>query len=118
MLLFAATALEKIKAVPPMFWVKAAAVIIGFAVAYIVLQKLMNVNKFLILVVGFVTVSILGVVWIYERNEPAFMTPIIEPIANSGFLPTKNGTELRSLNEDGTKSPRKTPAPAPAPAKK
>jgi hypothetical protein len=42
------------------------------------------------------------------------MTPIIEPIANSGFFPTKNGTELRSINEDGSKSPKKAPAPAPA----
>jgi hypothetical protein len=118
MLFFAATALEKIKAVPPMFWVKAAAVILGFIVAYIVLQKLMHVNKFLILVVGFVGFSILSILWVYERNEPAFMTPIIEPIANSGFFPTKDGQELRSLNEDGTKAQKKPPAPAPAPAKK
>jgi hypothetical protein len=114
MLIFAATALEKVKAVPPMFWVKAAAVIIGFAVAYIVLQKVLHMNKFLIAVVGFVLFSIFSIVWVYERNEPAFMTPIIEPIANSGFFPTKNGTELRSINEDGSKSPKKAPAPAPA----
>jgi hypothetical protein len=114
MLFFAATALEKVKAVPPMFWVKAAVVIIGFVVAYIVLQKVLHMNKFLIAVVGFILISIFSIVWVYERNEPAFMTPIIEPIANSGFFPTKNGTELRSLNEDGSKAPKKNTAPAPA----
>jgi hypothetical protein len=118
MLFFAATALEKIKAVPPMFWVKAAMVILGFVVAYIVLQRVLQMNKFLILTVGFVAFSIVSIVWVYERNEPAFMTPIIEPIASSGFFPTKNGTELRSLNDDGTRGPKKNTPPAPAPAKK
>lgn len=117
MLFLAATALEKVKAVPPMFWVKAFAVIAAFIVAYIVLQKVANVNKFLLGVVAFVVLSILSIVWVYERNEPAFMTPIIAPIAGSGFFPTKGGTELRNLNEDGTKAPKKPSQPA-APAKK
>ena len=110
MLLFAATALEKVKDVPPMFWVKAFALIAGFIVAVIVLRKVAHMNKLVLGVVVFVVVGILGFTWIYERNEPAFMTPIIDPIANSGFFPTKEGTELRSINEDGTRA--KKPAPA------
>jgi hypothetical protein len=111
MLLLATTALEKIKAVPPMFWVKAFAVIAGFIIIYIVLQKVAHLNKLVVGAVVFVSLSILCLVWVYERNEPAFMTPIIDPIANSGFFPTKAGTDLRPLNEDGTRA-------RPAPAKK
>jgi len=113
MLLLAVTALEKIKAVPPMFWVKAFAVIAGFIVVYLLLQKLAHLNKLVIGVVFFVGLSILSIVWVYDRSEPAFMTWLIEPIADSGFLPTKGGTDLRTINEDGTKGPKKVSQPAP-----
>ncbi len=105
MQLLAATALEKLKDVPPMFWVKALAVIVAFIVIVILIQKAARMNKLVLGLILFVGFSILSFVWIYERNEPAFMTPIIEPIANSGFLPTKGGAELRSLNEDGSRAP-------------
>jgi hypothetical protein len=72
-------------------------------------------NKLVLALIVFVVGGVLGFTWIYERNEPAFMTPIIDPIANSGFFPTKNGGELRSLNEDGTKGKKPTSS---APAKK
>jgi TctA family transporter len=114
MLLLAATALEKVKDVPPMFWFKVAAVLIGFIVAVILIQKVWHMNKLVLALIIFVVGGIMGFTWIYERNEPAFLTPIIEPIADSGFFPTKGGNELRSLNEDGTKGPKKTTTPAPA----
>ena len=34
-------------------------------------------------------VGVLFFNWIYNRNEPAFLSPIIGPIARSGFFPTK-----------------------------
>jgi hypothetical protein len=116
MLLLAATALEKVKEVPPMFWVKVVAALAAFIVAVILLQKVWHMNKLVLALIIFVVGGIVGFSWIYERNEPAFMTPIIEPIAGSGFFPTKGGNELRSLNEDGTKGPK--PASAPKPVKK
>lgn len=114
MLLLAATALEKVKGVPPMFWVKTAAVLIGFIVAIILIQKVWHMNKLVLALIIFVAGSILGFTWVYERNEPAFMTPLIGWIADSGFFPTKGGTDLRSLNEDGTKGPKPTSKPVPA----
>ncbi len=111
MLLLAATALEKIKDVPPMFWVKVAAVLVGFIVAVILIQKVWHMNKLVLSLIIFVVFGILGFTWVYERNEPKFMTWLIEPIAASGFFPTKEGTELRSINDDGTKG-KKAPAPA------
>ena len=113
MLLLAATALEKIKDVPAMFWIKAFAVIAGFVVAVIVFQKVVHMNKLVLGLIIFVVGGVVGFRWVYERDEPAFMTPIIGLIADSGFFPTKGGGELRSLNEDGTKAPKKPSAPAP-----
>jgi hypothetical protein len=37
--------------------------------------------------VGIVVVSSLGFNWVYERNEPKFMTPFVEKIAP--FFPSK-----------------------------
>lgn len=114
MLILAATALEKVKDVPPMFWVKFGAVLVGFIVAVIVLQKVAHMNKLMLFLIVFVVGGILSFTWVYERNEPAFMTWLIAPIADSGFFPTKGGTDLRSLNEDGTKGPKKASERAPA----
>ncbi|MGC4072062.1 MAG: hypothetical protein QM760_06010 [Nibricoccus sp.] len=115
MLILAATTLEKVKTVPPMFWVKAVAVIAAFIVAVILIQKVFHMNKLVLALIIFVVSGIVGFTWVYERNEPAFMTPVIEAIAGSGFFPTKGGGELRSLNEDGSKKgTKKTPPPAPA----
>ncbi len=111
MLLFAATALEKIKDVPPMFWVKVAAALVGFIVAVILIQKVWQMNKLVLALIIFVVGGVLSFSWVYKRNEPAFMTWLIEPIANSGFFPTEGGTDLRNINEDGTKT-KKAPAPA------
>jgi hypothetical protein len=45
------------------------------------------VNKVVLAVVVLVVLSIIGFNWIYERNEPAWATPVIEKIAE--FLPSK-----------------------------
>lgn len=88
MLLFAATtALEKIEKIPPSLWLKAALGIIGFIAVVIALRKLANVNKVVLCVVVFVVVVIVGFNWVYERNEPAFMTPLVNKIAP--FFPAK-----------------------------
>ena len=113
MLILAATALEKIKDVPAMFWIKAFALIVGFIIAVIVIQKVWHMNKLVLALIVFVVGGVTTFTWVYERNEPAFMTPIIGAIADTGFFPTKGGGELRSLNEDGTKGPKPKSAPAP-----
>jgi hypothetical protein len=115
MLILAATALEKMKDVPAMFWIKAVALIVGFIVAVIVIQKVWHMNKLVLALIVFVVGGVMTFTWVYERNEPAFMTPIIGTIADTGFFPTKGGGELRNLNEDGTKAKK---APSTAPAKK
>jgi len=40
-------------------------------------------NKVVLAVVALIVVSVVGFNWIYERNEPAFLTPIVDKIAAS-----------------------------------
>ena len=53
----------------------------------IILQKVAAMNKVVLAIVCLVIFTVVGVNWIYERNEPAFMTPIVEKLAP--FLPSK-----------------------------
>jgi hypothetical protein len=87
MLLFAATALDKASKIPASFWLKFAAVIVALIILVLLLRKLAEVNKVVLAVVGIVIVGVLGFSWIYERNEPAFLTPVVDAIAP--FFPSK-----------------------------
>jgi hypothetical protein len=87
MLMFALTALEKLQKIPASFWITVVAGVLLIVSAVIVLRKLAGTNKVILAVVAFIIFTVVGVNWIYERNEPAFMTPAIDKIAP--FLPAK-----------------------------
>jgi len=81
MLLFAVSALEKAAQVPAKIWVNVAiGVLIFFAVVYVVKQAA-QVNKIWLTIIVFVVVTLVGFHWIYFRNEPKFLTPIVDKIA-------------------------------------
>ncbi len=86
---FAVTALDKLQSVPPVFWLKVLLIIAGFVAAVIALRKLAGMNRVVLGVIVFVIVAVVGFSWIYERNEPAFMTPAINKVAP--FFPSKDG---------------------------
>jgi hypothetical protein len=81
------TPLEKLKQVPPEFWMKLAAVIVAVVIVVIILRKLAQANKIVLAVVALIVVSAVGLNWIYERNEPKWATPVVEKLAQ--FFPTK-----------------------------
>jgi hypothetical protein len=83
----AATALDTLKKLPPSTWLKIAAILAGFVLAIIILRKIARMNKIVLGVIVFVTVVIVGFSWVYERNEPKFLTPLVEKIAP--FFPSK-----------------------------
>ncbi|RFC45585.1 MAG: hypothetical protein DUW69_001811 [Verrucomicrobia bacterium] len=85
--LAATTGLDKLKAVPPAFWWKLGAAVLCIVVIAIILQKVAAMNKVVLAIICLIIFSVVGVNWIYERNEPAFMTPIVEKLAP--FLPSK-----------------------------
>lgn len=53
----------------------------------VILRKLAAVNKIVLATAGTGAITGLGFSWIYERDEPKFMTPLVEKIAP--LLPSK-----------------------------
>ena len=81
MILLAVTAVEKMKTLKPEVWLKIGIVIVGFLLGVLLFRRIMRMNKIIAGVVVFVGVSVLFFSWVYNRNEPRFMTPIVEKIA-------------------------------------
>lgn len=117
------TPLEKLQNVSGQFWLK---VILGIAILSIVIfifKKVIGMNKIILTILLGVLLSVFVINWVYNRNEPECMTWLIDPIANSGFFPTKGTYENRQQQDPSKpgmhKSPSSTkssPAPTPAPA--
>jgi predicted MFS family arabinose efflux permease len=81
MFLLATSALEKAQSIPPATWMKLGIGIAAFIAAVVILRTVAKMNKIVLGVVVFVTVSIFFFSWVYNRNEPKWMTPIVEKIA-------------------------------------
>lgn len=90
MLLFALTTLEKLQRVPVEFWLKMVMIVAIFALSIVLLRGISQVNKLFLSILVFLVITGLGFHWIYERNEPKFLTPAIEAIAP--FFPSKHTT--------------------------
>ena len=91
MLLLAVSALEKAGKVPIRTWVNIALIIGGFFLLVFLIRKAADMNKILLSAIIFVVVAIVGFHWVYERNEPAFLTPFVEYVAP--FLPSAGKTQ-------------------------
>jgi uncharacterized membrane protein YqjE len=88
MLLLATTTLEKLQAVPTRFWINAVIFILGGILAIVLLRHAARMNKMVLTMIVVVVLTTVGFQWIYERNEPRFLTPYINLIAP--FFPSKN----------------------------
>lgn len=116
MLFFAATALEKLSKVPPMFWVKVVAGFVAFLLVVFLLRKLFEINKVILIAVSVVTLSILWFQWIYERNEPEFMTPFVSAVAQ--FFPSKGAYQVNQQNDPKSPGISKSAPTKPTPQKR
>jgi len=125
--LFAAAAkpLEKLQHVSGQFWVNVIVVFVILAVLIMIFKKAMGMNKIILIIIGCVALGVFGFNWIYERNEPEFLTPFINTIAP--FFPSKGAYENKQAQDPSApgihKSAPTTPAGKPAntpaqPAKK
>ena len=83
----ATTTADRLKQIPTEFWVRFGLGIVILIAVVIALRKLAKVNKLVLGVIVALVCSFVGFSWIYERNEPAWATPVVERLA--GFFPTK-----------------------------
>ncbi|HNC22582.1 MAG TPA: hypothetical protein PLU52_00135 [Opitutaceae bacterium] len=95
----AETTMDKLKKIPPEFWWKVGTIVLVVAALVIIVRKVSGMNKMVLGAVLFVIFTVVGFNWIYERNEPAFMTPVINKIAP--FFPSKGAYNAKQ--QQGTK---------------
>ncbi|WP_221031123.1 hypothetical protein [Actomonas aquatica] len=93
LLLMAMTTLEKLQAVPQRFWINVLLIIAGGVLALILVRHAARMNKYVLGLLIFLFVSTVGFQWIYERNEPRVLTPVVDVLAQ--FLPTKGFYQSR-----------------------
>jgi intracellular septation protein A len=78
---------DRLKGIPADVWLKLAAGVAALIVVVIVLRKLAKMNRVLLAAIVIVGLSIFGLSWVYNRDEPAWATPVVERIAE--FFPSK-----------------------------
>jgi len=113
MLFLAVSTLDKIKQVPSDVWLKIAIGIFGFIAAVLLLRKLAGVNKVLLGIVSFVVGALLFFSWIYHRNEPAFLTPLVDKIAPFFPSPGSYGKTQQGVPGETNDSKKQPQHPTP-----
>jgi len=97
MLLLAVTAVDKIQTLPPAIWLKIIIAIAAFILTIFLFRRVMKMNKIIAAVIVFVVCTVVFFSWVYNRNEPAFMTPFVSRIApffpSAGSYATKQGSQ-------------------------
>ena len=91
--------LDRLKTVPPAFWGKVGLGILGVIVVFILIQKVLKINKFLLGGAVFIGGGLLFFNWIYHRSEPKFLTPFVDRIAP--FFPTAGAYNAKQATTPG-----------------
>jgi ABC-type enterochelin transport system permease subunit len=81
MLLFAVSAIEKMQTLPPSVWLKIGIAVAALVIGVLVFRRVLKMNKIIAGVIIFVVSTVVFFSWVYNRNEPKFLTPIVEKIA-------------------------------------
>ncbi len=105
MLPLAVTAIEAMKEMPINTWLKIGAGILVVVVVFVIVPKVFKMNKIILCIIGFVASTIIFFSWVSQRNEPKFLTPLIDQLVL--FFPTE------TLRVDDKKNPKPKPKPKP-----
>ena len=81
MRLLAVTALEKLKNQPPEIWLKVGIAVLAVLLVVFVVRRILQMNKVIAGVLIFVVGAVVFFSWVYNRNEPKFLTPIVQLVA-------------------------------------
>jgi hypothetical protein len=97
------TTLDKLRAIPPAVWGKIGLGVLAVIVVFIVIQRVLKINKFVLGGAVFIGTGLLWFNWIYHRTEPKFLTPLVDRVAP--FFPTAGAYETKqsTLPGDATK---------------
>jgi hypothetical protein len=81
MLLFAVNVIHRLKALPRKDVINFALGVLMLVVVIILFKLAARMNKFILGIVIVVVVMVVLGTWVYERNEPKFMSGFIDAIA-------------------------------------
>lgn len=81
MLFFAVSVLEKIRHLPRKNLINLGLGILVLLVVILLIKQAQKMNKYVLLAIVAVTIAVLGFNWVYQRNEPKFLTPVIDIVA-------------------------------------
>jgi len=81
MLPLAVTALEAMRELPKDTWLKIGVVVAAIIIVAVIVPKVFKMNKLILGVVVFVASSIVFFSWVSQRNEPKFLTPLLDKLA-------------------------------------
>ena len=87
MLFFAINVAEKLRQVPRANLVNLGLGILVLIVAIILIRQAARMNKIVLFMIVMVALFVVSFTWVYERNEPKFLTPLVDQIAP--FFPSR-----------------------------
>ena len=94
---------------PPDFLMKTGLFLLVVLVIVIAVKIYQGSNKIFLSILLCAVIGVVFFNWIYNRNEPAFLTPIIEPL--SQFFPTKDYEKKDVSDLDNMKKSGNKPKP-------
>ena len=87
MTVLAVDAMEKIHSVPKTTWINIGLAVLLFFFIIVMIKSAAKMNKIVLAGIIFIFGTVFFFQWVYERNEPAFLSPAIDRIAP--FFPSK-----------------------------
>lgn len=80
MLCLAVSAVEKLHRIPRHNLINLGLALLVLVVVIALVKIAARMNKFVLFAVIVVMVMVVGFTWVYERNEPKFLSPLIESL--------------------------------------
>ena len=99
----AVIAFGKVRTLSPQVWVHLCIVVLAVLLTVALIRQVVQMNKMLLSTLVFVVGSLFFFQWIYERNEPAFLTAAIDRLAP--YFPAKDNY-VRRQGQDPGEAPR------------
>ncbi len=87
MLVLAVSVMARLEAIPRKNLINFGLAILVLIVAIIVIKQAAKMNRVLLLAMVIGTVVVVCCTWVYQRNEPKFLTPLVNEIAP--FFPSR-----------------------------
>ena len=78
---FAAGVWEKLRNIPPQNLLYLGMGLLTLLVAIFMLKRVAKMNRIIVVIIGGTILIIVTMTWVYQRNEPKFLTPVIDKIA-------------------------------------